>query len=502
MLKIVMNMSFGNNFNMQTNDILVLTPTLGNRDSIRYTIQSVKDVGGDRVRHVIIAPANKVENLKKLYPETECIAEPKGTKSIYAALNYGFNQFGKNYKYLTFINDDDYWLPDYVDLIDTAYKKNIDVLYARTQFVNKFRVKIDSQTCSSQFKDFISLLRSGIILITQQAVLVRSELFFRLGGFDETYSLVADTKFWALASRLTTNYLYINKEVAAYTINKGNQLSSDHSLQRKEHFKLLEDLNIENKNIKKMAVIRFRFTNMSTYIKRAFKLRGYRKKPIQGKFIQGLTMMLPWKIRRYVLNKYFLYDIAPTAHIGFSFIYPRFLRMKEGASIGHFNVAIHLDCIEMGKNCIIGRSNWITGFPTGTDSPHFAHDHTRSSQLIMGDESSITKKHHIDCTNMVKLGNFASIGGYNTQILTHSVDMYECRQDSKPIIIGKYSLVATRSIITGGAILPAYSVLCAGAYLGKQYDKEWTMYAGVPARPVKEIPKSAKRFSRTSGYIY
>jgi acetyltransferase-like isoleucine patch superfamily enzyme len=79
--------------------------------------------------------------------------------------------------------------------------------------------------------------------------------------------------------------------------------------------------------------------------------------------------------------------------------------------------------------------------------------------------------------------------------------MMECRQDSHPIIIGKYSLVATRSIITGGAQLPAFSVLCAGAYLGKHYEEEWKMYAGVPARPIKDIPREAKRFHRTQGYI-
>ncbi|MBP5478636.1 MAG: acyltransferase [Bacteroidaceae bacterium] len=214
-----------------------------------------------------------------------------------------------------------------------------------------------------------------------------------------------------------------------------------------------------------------------------------------------ITVLLPWKFRRYVLNKYFLYNIAPTARIGLSFIYPKHLTMGEGATIGHLNVAINLDCIIMGKNCIISRSNWITGYPTDTDSPHFAHDKERRSELIMGDESSITKKHHIDCTNSVFLGEFAAIGGYDTQILTHSVDMMECRQDSHPIIIGKYSLVATRSIITGGAQLPAFSVLCAGAYLGKHYEEEWKMYAGVPARPIKDIPREAKRFHRTQGYI-
>ena len=37
--------------------------------------------------------------------------------------------------------------------------------------------------------------------------------------------------------------------------------------------------------------------------------------------------------------------------------------MKEGATIGHLNVAIHLELISMGKDCAICQKNWITGFP-------------------------------------------------------------------------------------------------------------------------------------------
>ena len=479
-------------------DILVITATQGRRKTLGETIRSVREIGSDRVRHIIIAPESSLQDIASQYPEAECIAEPKDTKGIYSVLNYGFNTYGKDYRYLTFINDDDTWLPEYKQLIETITKdESLDLAYGKTRFVNKYGVKIGSQACSGQFDKFIPLLHSGIILLTQQAVIMKSELFFKAGGFDESYKLVADTKLWATLSKDNIKYRYINEECATYRIQEG-QLSSDHKLQKEEHARLLNEVGGSSSIISSIA---FRLTNIPTYIKRTLGYKGYRRKPVTNKVAQAITVLLPWKIRRYILNKYFLYNIAPTAHIGLSFIYPRHLTMGEGATIGHLNVAINLDCIIMGRNCIISRSNWITGYPTGTDSLHFAHDKERRSELIMGDESSITKKHHIDCTNSVTLGEFAAIGGYDTQILTHSVDMMECRQDSHPITIGKYSLVATRSIITGGAQLPAYSVLCAGAYLGKHYEEEWKMYGGVPARPIKDIPKEAKRFHRTQGYI-
>lgn len=479
-------------------DILVITATRGKRQTLGETIRSVREIGSDRVRHIIIAPKTVLQNIARQYPDTECVAEPDDANGIYSVLNYGFRTYGKDYRFLTFLNDDDTWLPEYRKLIDTITNDDtLALVYGNTRYVNKYGVKIGTQTCSNQFDKFVPLLHSGIILLTQQAVIMKSDLFFSIGGFDESYKLVADTKLWAQLSMKSISYKYINEECATYRIQEG-QLSSDHTLQKEEHARLLKELG-DTSSI--FSTLTFRIRNISTYIKRALGCKGHRRKPITSKAAQVLTVMLPWRLRRYVLNKYFLYDIAPTAHIGWSFIYPKHLTMDEGATIGHLNVAINLDCIKMGRNCIISRSNWITGFPTGTDSPHFAHDKERRSELIMGDESSITKKHHIDCTNSVILGEFAAIGGYDTQILTHSVDMMECRQDSHPIIIGKYSLVATRSIITGGAQLPAYSVLCAGAYLGKHYEEEWKMYGGVPARPIKDIPKEAKRFHRTQGFI-
>lgn len=216
----------------------------------------------------------------------------------------------------------------------------------------------------------------------------------------------------------------------------------------------------------------------------------------------AFVVLLPWKLRRIVLNKCYKYDIAPTAHIGLSYIFPKHLVMGEGAHIGHFNVAIHLDCIEMGKAASIGRGNWITGFPSGTDSPHFSHQTDRRSELIVGEESAITKNHHLDCTNTLRIGKFVTIAGYSSQFLTHSIDVQEGRQSSQPIEIGDYCFVSTGVRVLGGACLPAYSVLAAGAVLTKPYTEEWTLFAGVPARPVKRLPEDAKYFHRSKGFVY
>jgi acetyltransferase-like isoleucine patch superfamily enzyme len=216
-----------------------------------------------------------------------------------------------------------------------------------------------------------------------------------------------------------------------------------------------------------------------------------------------VTLLLPWKLRRYALQKWFRYSIHKTAKIGrFTWVFPSNLIMAEGAKIGNLNVAIHLDEISMGRNASIARGNWITGFPSNTKSGHFNHQPDRRSILLLGESAAITKNHHFDCTNLIDIGRFTTIAGYNSQFLTHSIDLYENRQSSTKIIIGEYCFVGTNVVVLGGAVLPSYSVLGAKSLLNKAYNEQRCIYGGVPAKAVQKITADAKYFTRTNGFVY
>lgn len=212
-------------------------------------------------------------------------------------------------------------------------------------------------------------------------------------------------------------------------------------------------------------------------------------------------IVLPWPLRRVVLQFCYGYVIHPTARIGRAWVYPKMLVMNEGSKIDHFTVAVNLDQIVMGQKSTIGRSNWITGFPTGTSSKHFQHQSERKSELILGEHSAITKNHHIDCTSPIRIGRFVTIAGYYSQFLTHSIDVENCRQHSEPIDIGDYSFVSTNVVILGGAALPPRSVLGAKSLLNKVYTHELQLYGGVPAKPVQSIPEDAMYFQRVEGFV-
>ncbi|TRX27569.1 acyltransferase [Flavobacterium franklandianum] len=215
-----------------------------------------------------------------------------------------------------------------------------------------------------------------------------------------------------------------------------------------------------------------------------------------------ITVLLPWSLKRLMLVRFFRYEIHPSARIGLSWIYPKKLVMDTNSKIGHFNVAVHLDLIFIEKYSSIARGNWITGFPTNTNSKHFLHQEDRKSNLIIGQHSAITKNHHIDCTNEIQIGRFVTIAGYSSQLLTHSINLELNIQDSYPITIGDYCFVGTASTILGGASLPAYSVLGANSLLNKSFSNTYRLYGGNPAKEIKELSKEFKYFNREVGFVY
>jgi acetyltransferase-like isoleucine patch superfamily enzyme len=213
-----------------------------------------------------------------------------------------------------------------------------------------------------------------------------------------------------------------------------------------------------------------------------------------------IVCLLPWGLKRRFLQRFYGYEIDPTARIGLAWVYPKHLKMGKKTHIDHFTVAIRLDSIELGDYATILRNNWITGFPSG-QSKHFAHQKDRHPRLIVGEHSAITKNHHLDCTQEIKIGRFTTIAGYQSQFLTHSIDIVAGRQHSEPIEIGDYCFVSTRCIVLGGARLPSQSVLAAGAVLNKAFDVPFALYGGVPAQFIKEIPKDARYFTRAVGFV-
>jgi acetyltransferase-like isoleucine patch superfamily enzyme len=216
--------------------------------------------------------------------------------------------------------------------------------------------------------------------------------------------------------------------------------------------------------------------------------------------LKALTVLLPWPLRRLVLNSLFGYRIHRDSQIGFAWIYPKKLVMGAHSKIGHLTVCKEIDLLHLGAHASIGRLNWITGYPGGS-SKHFVHQPERSSTLVLEEHASITHRHLVDCTSTVSIGAFTTFAGFRSQILAHSIDVENCRQSSDSISIGRYCFVGTDCVLLGGSTLPDNSILGAKSLLNKKYSDKYWLYAGTPAKPVKQLAPDFAYFVRQTGFI-
>jgi acetyltransferase-like isoleucine patch superfamily enzyme len=212
-----------------------------------------------------------------------------------------------------------------------------------------------------------------------------------------------------------------------------------------------------------------------------------------------ISLFLPWCLRRPILCA-LGFKLHPTSRIGLSLILADHLIMEANSRIGNLTVCKNIQKLHLAEYATIGNLNWITGYPAG-GTKHFTHQENRKPELILDVHASITNRHLIDCTNSISIGSFTIVAGFQSQMITHSIDLQECRQSSNPISIGKYCFVGSNSVLLGGSVLPDYSVLGANSFLSKAFTESYYLYAGVPARPVKQLPHDYKYFQRQVGFV-
>ena len=221
------------------------------------------------------------------------------------------------------------------------------------------------------------------------------------------------------------------------------------------------------------------------------------------KIISFIIALFPWVIKRRLYSWIFKYELDPASFIGFSWIFVDHLSLDKGARVGNLTVIKGLYNLQLEKDSIIGNLNWISSFPRNTNSLHFQHEAgERTPELVLREHAAITNRHLIDCTNRIEIKKFSTLAGFKSTVLTHSIDLKECRQSSKPIIIGEYCFIGTGCILLGGTLIPDYSVLAAGSTISKAMDISCSLYGGTPAKFIKSLEnEDLKYFKRTVGFV-
>ena len=214
----------------------------------------------------------------------------------------------------------------------------------------------------------------------------------------------------------------------------------------------------------------------------------------------AFSLFLPPGLKRQWLRLTCGFQLAPGSRIGLSWINPHTLSMESGACIGHLTVCKGVEELRMGANSSIGNLNWITGFPKSI-SGHFEEERTRECCLVLGRETAITHRHYLDATGDIFVGEFSTVAGIRSQILTHTIDLRKNRQSCRPVHIGARCFVGTGCVVLPGAKLPDRCVLGAMSLFKDSFHEEGMLYAGNPAEKRRALDTSEGYFARQEGFV-
>jgi acetyltransferase-like isoleucine patch superfamily enzyme len=215
--------------------------------------------------------------------------------------------------------------------------------------------------------------------------------------------------------------------------------------------------------------------------------------------LQLFLFVFPWPLRKFFLILLLDFKLNKSAKIGYSIVLAESVILHEDARILNGNFINRIDHLELAKQAEIGNFNWITGASTKTSAYSASPGRTCTFQLSM--HASITDRHYFDCNGGIYVGAYTTVAGLRSQFISHGINIIENQQEAGPIKIGEYCMVGSGVKVLKGASLPDKSVLAAGAILNKTFVEPYGVFAGIPAKRVKELPAKAKYFHRTVGPV-
>lgn len=126
-----------------------------------------------------------------------------------------------------------------------------------------------------------------------------------------------------------------------------------------------------------------------------------------------------------------------------------------------------------------------------------------SNKLTVGRRTLINYGVQFDNGALVELGDDVGVGMRVTFVTsTHDVGPSECRVGTlyfKPITVGDGAWIGTGAIILPGVTIGEGCIIAAGSVVTSNCAPN-TMYGGVPARPIRELPTAdcGRRTDRTA----
>ncbi len=252
-------------------DLLIITPTLGSSHFFPETMQSIARLRCS-YRHIIVCPSWQVERLKAICSESTVVAEPAHTRGLYGAINHGLAAAqSDDWKWFTYINDDDLLLPGVEACLGGAHEDD-DLCYGHVDKIDEQSTRIESISTLKSASHFLPLVRSGISGFNQQGAIIRRQICERIGDFDTNLRICADFDYFVRAAVNGARLRYFPVVTGAFRIRAG-QISQDIALELEEKTEIYRKNNLDRYLGGAIrAKMLFRFQNSGAYVRRM--LRG------------------------------------------------------------------------------------------------------------------------------------------------------------------------------------------------------------------------------------
>lgn len=210
--------------------------------------------------------------------------------------------------------------------------------------------------------------------------------------------------------------------------------------------------------------------------------------------------LLPGFLKRPLYRWWFGYRIGKRVRLGFSLIDAELCEIADDVNIGNLNLFIrvkhlvigeharigYLNIIRGGDEVLIGRYAEIMRMNEINSIPDPEVVNPTDPRFLLGDGSIITTGHKIDFTDRVSIGRRSILGGRNSSLWTHN------RQRTRPIDIGSFAYIGSEIRIAPGGTLPSRCIVGIGSVITSELTEADYLFAGVPAKPVKELSEEDK----------
>lgn len=139
----------------------------------------------------------------------------------------------------------------------------------------------------------------------------------------------------------------------------------------------------------------------------------------------------------------------------------------------------------LGRDVLIMRFNHVYAEPVTPDMDVAEPDAV--GVFSIADKSVLNLNHTIDCTGGFFMGAWSGMGGREVLVSTHEFDPAVGRVTVAPCRLGSNSMVAARTSLSTGAVVPDRCALGMGGVMMRGAEQTATLYGGVPAAPVRDI---------------